>query len=229
MPNHQQAAGTLAEQAHQMLEELIVTLELEPGSVWSELSLAERLGIGRTPVREAVQRLAAAHLVEIVPRHGIMITKPNIHEQLLVLETRRELERLIAKRAARRALPSEREQMRAAAQTLTTAGESGDVRAYLRALYMANQLMGQLARNQFAANAIAPLHALSRRFYFVEYQQLSDLKKASQLHAAVTNAIASGEEGAAARAVDAMMDYIDAFTKACLTRDFEPNRDTANA
>ena len=126
--------GTLAEQAHQRLEELIVTLALAPGSVWSEASLAERLEIGRTPVREAAQRLEAAHLLEIVPRHGIMITTPNIHEQLLVLETRRELERLIAQRAARRALPNEREQMRAAAATLRAAGESGDVLAYLRRL-----------------------------------------------------------------------------------------------
>jgi DNA-binding GntR family transcriptional regulator len=221
--------GTLAEQAHQRLEELIVTLALAPGSVWSEASLAERLEIGRTPVREAAQRLEAAHLLEIVPRHGIMITTPNIHEQLLVLETRRELERLIAQRAARRALPHEREQMRAAAATLKAAGESGDVLAYLRSLYVANQLMAQLARNTFAAEAIAPLHALSRRFYYMQYQYLNDLKTASQLHSEVSDAIASGDERAAGLAADAMMDYIDAFTKACLTRDFEPLREPARA
>ncbi|SDG57990.1 GntR family transcriptional regulator [Paraburkholderia phenazinium] len=224
MPNegHVVETGTLAEQAHQILEELIVTLALPPGSVWSEASLAERLSIGKTPVREAAQRLEAAHLVEIVPRHGIMITKPNIHEQLLVLETRRELERLIAQRAARRALPNEREQMRAAAAMLEVAGESGDVLAYLRSLYVANQLMGKLARNTFAAEAIAPLHALSRRFYFMYYQQLNDLKTASRLHSEVTNAVAAGDERAAGLAADSMMDYIDSFTKACLTRDFEP-------
>jgi len=226
MPNHEHvlAGGTLAEQAHQRLEELIVTLELEPGSVWSEASLAERLSIGRTPVREAAQRLAAAHLVEIVPRHGIMITKPSIHEQFLVLETRRELERLVAQRAARRALPNEREQMRAAAVMLEAAGDSGDVRVYLRSLYVANRLMGQMARNPFAAEAIAPLHALSRRFYFMQHQHLNDLKLASQLHTVVSNAIAIGDEDAAGRAVDGMMDYIDSYTKACLTRDFEPHR-----
>ena len=231
MPNNLDAeeTGTLAEQAHQKLEELIVTLELAPGSVWSEVSLAERVSIGRTPVREAAQRLAAAHLMEIVPRHGIMITKPNIHEQLLVLETRRELERLIAQRAARRALPNEREQMRANAALLETAGERGDVRAYLRILYVANQLMSRLARNTFAAEAIAPLHALSRRFYFMQHHQLNDLKTASQLHAEVTNAIASGDERGAGLAVDSMMDYVDSFTRACLTRDFEPHRDTAQA
>ena len=231
MPNdrHALVTGTLAEQAHQRLEELIVTLELAPGSVWSEVSLAERLSLGRTPVREAAQRLAAAHLVEVVPRHGIMITKPSIHEQLLVLETRRELERLVAQRAARRALPNEREQMRAAAAMLEAAGESGNVLAYLRGLYVANQLMGQLARNPFAAEAIAPLHALSRRFYFMQHERLNDLKMVSQLHSGVTNAIAAGDEQAAGVATDSMMDYIDSYTRASLTRDFEPHRDTAQA
>lgn len=216
--------GSLAEQAHQKLEELIVTLELTPGSVWSEVSLAEKLNTGRTPVREAAQRLETAHLVRIVPRHGIMITKPDIHEQLLVLETRRELERLIAQRAARRALPNEREEMGQAAQKLVAAGESKNVLSYLRSLYTANQLMGQLARNPFAAQAIAPLHALSRRFYFMQHQYLNDLEKVSLQHARVAAAIAHGDEREAGLAADAMMDYIDTFTRDCLTRDFEPNR-----
>jgi DNA-binding GntR family transcriptional regulator len=224
MQKNGHVTGSLAEQAHQQLEELIVTLELVPGSVWSELSLAERLNTGRTPVREAVQRLAAAHLVSVVPRHGIMITKPDVHEQLLVLETRRELERLIAQRAARRALASEREQMRKAALSLEAAGESNKVLAYLRSLYGANQLMGQLARNPFAAEAIAPLHALSRRFYFMHHERLNDLDKVSTQHARVAHAIANADEAEAGRAADAMMDYIDGFTRDCFARDFESSR-----
>lgn len=218
-----QIPDTLAEQAHQQLEELIVTLELAPGSVWSEISLAEKLNTGRTPVREAAKRLEAAHLVTVVPRHGIMITKPDIHEQLLVLETRRELERLIAQRAARRALPSEREQLRETVDKLLAAGESNDVLAYLRSVYTANELMAQLARNTFAAEAIAPLHALSRRFYYTQHERLNDLQTASRLHARVISAIASGDEMEAGEAADAMMDYIDKFTRESLTRDFEPN------
>ncbi|WP_175018969.1 GntR family transcriptional regulator [Burkholderia contaminans] len=221
--------NTLAEQAHQNLEELIVTLELAPGSVWSEASLAEKLNTGRTPVREAAQRLAASHLLQIVPRHGIMITVPNIHDQLLVLETRRELERLVAQRAARRALPEEREQIREIAEKLDAAGESRDVVAYLRCVYTANQLIAQFSRNRFAAEAIAPLHALSRRFYFMHHKQLNDLPTASLQHTRVARAVADGDEQEAGRASDMMMDYIDAFTRDCFTRDFEPHRSRASA
>ncbi|MEN2475122.1 GntR family transcriptional regulator [Burkholderia stabilis] len=213
---------TLAEQAHQKLEELIVTLELAPGSVWSEASLAEKLNTGRTPVREAAQRLAASHLLQIVPRHGIMITVPNIHDQLLVLETRRELERLIARRAARRASPEEREQIRDVVEKLDAAGESQNVVDYLRSLYAANQLIAQCSRNQFAAEAIAPLHALSRRFYFMYHKRLNNLPSASLQHVRVARAVADGDEQEAELASDMMMDYIDAFTRDCFTLDFEP-------
>lgn len=215
--------STLAEQAHEKLEELIVTLELAPGSVWSEASLAEKLNTGRTPVREAAQRLAASHLLQIVPRHGIMITVPNIHDQLLVLETRRELERLIARRAARRASPEEREELGQFADKLDAAGESHDIVAYLRNVYATNQLIAQCARNRFASEAIAPLHALSRRFYFMYHKRLNDLPAASQQHTNIVRAVANGDEQEAELASDKMMDYIEAFTRDCFALDFEPN------
>src|SRR3990170_2635696 len=79
-------APALADQARAQLEELIVKLDLPPGSVWSEAQLSQRLGIGRTPVREALQRLQAEHLVKIVPRFGAQVTEINVMQQLLLLE-----------------------------------------------------------------------------------------------------------------------------------------------
>lgn len=58
---------SLAEQAYDAVERMIVTLDLAPGSVFTEAELAESIGIGRTPLREALQRLAAAHLVQALP------------------------------------------------------------------------------------------------------------------------------------------------------------------
>jgi DNA-binding GntR family transcriptional regulator len=86
----------LADIAHSKLEELIVTLELAPGSLWSEAMLSDRIGIGRTPVREAVQRLAWEQLLTIIRRHGIRISDIDPHEQMLVLELRKEFEPLVA-------------------------------------------------------------------------------------------------------------------------------------
>src|SRR3990170_3225564 len=88
---------TLTEQAYYRLEEMIVTLELAPGAILSEQALSSELGIGRTPVREALQRLSREGLVVVLPRKAIIVTETDPKRQLLVLEVRRELERLLAR------------------------------------------------------------------------------------------------------------------------------------
>ena len=95
--------GTLTDRAYRELEEMIVTLQLAPGTVLSEQALSGRLKIGRTPIREALQRLARDGLVVIMPRRGIMVSEINLRLQLRLLEVRRELERLMASLAAERA------------------------------------------------------------------------------------------------------------------------------
>ena len=84
-------AQSLTDRAYAEIEELIVTLRLAPGTPVSEAELMARLGIGRTPIREALQRLARERLVEIYPRRGNFVTDINVAGQLRLLETRREL------------------------------------------------------------------------------------------------------------------------------------------
>ncbi|MBM3356070.1 MAG: GntR family transcriptional regulator, partial [Betaproteobacteria bacterium] len=159
----------LTDQARALLEELIVTLELPPGSVWSEAQLSERLGIGRTPVREALQRLQSVYLVKIVPRFGAQITQINVSEHLRLLEVRRVLERLIAVSAARRATPDESAQLLRMAITLEAMVDT-DVLKYLRFHYEIKSFIAACARNPYAASAIAPAYAISRRFYYLHYR-----------------------------------------------------------
>ena len=100
---------SLSDQAYKALEELLVTAKLAPGSIWSEPALSALTGFGRSPIREALQRLTSDHLVVPLRRHGFRITEVQVEEQLLVLEARRELERLVSVFAARRASAAERE------------------------------------------------------------------------------------------------------------------------
>jgi DNA-binding GntR family transcriptional regulator len=210
------APPALADQARAQLEELIVKLDLAPGSIWSELQLSERLGIGRTPIREALQRLEAEHLVRILPRLGIQITDINVTQQLLLLEVRRVLERLIAENAARRATPEEREQLLRMADTLE-AMVNADVLKFLRYHYDIKKYIAACARNEFAASAIAPTHAMSRRFYYLHYRKAHDLPVAARHHASVIRAIALGEQARAGAAADALMDYVEELTRATVT------------
>ena len=206
-------APALADQARAQLEERIVKLELPPGSVWSESQLSELIGIGRTPVREALQRLQAEYLVRIVPRFGAQITDINVNQQLQLLDVRRVLERLIAENAARRATPEERKELLGMADTLESLVDA-DVLKYLRFHYEIKSYIAACARNPFAASAIAPALAMSRRFYYLHYRRAHDLPVAARHHAAVIRAIASGDEAGAGAAAHRMMDYVEELTRA---------------
>src|SRR5688572_10962031 len=103
------SAPSLTDLAYLHLEEMIVTLKLAPGQVVSEGELSVATGIGRTPIREALQRLARERLVSILPRRGIIVSAIDVKSQLRLLEVRRELERFIARAAARRATEAERQ------------------------------------------------------------------------------------------------------------------------
>lgn len=206
----------LADVAHSKLEELIVTLELPPGSLWSEAMLSERVGIGRTPVREAVQRLAWEKLVTIIRRHGIRISDIDPHDQMLVLELRREFEPLVASRAARRTTVDERRYLSKIADSFMEAGATVDVMKFLRVHFESKRFIIACARNPFVANAFAPINALTRRFYFVYQRETKDVARAATLHAAVLKAIASGDEVAAAEAATAMVDYAEYYTRSVI-------------
>jgi DNA-binding GntR family transcriptional regulator len=212
-------AETLTERAYRALEEAIVTLALPPGEVVSEAQLAARLEIGRTPIREALQRLAREGLVRILPRRGVVVAGVDVSEQLRLLEVRREIERLIARTAARRATPAQRARFTELAAAMDQAVADNDETAFLRLDQALNQAVLQAARNEFATAAMALMHGLSRRFWFIHWRRSAELAASAEVHATLARAIAAGGAEAAAAASDRLMDYIEAFTRATLDRD----------
>jgi len=206
---------TLSEKAYRRLEEMIVTLRLQPGSVVTEGELGTLLGIGRTPLREAIQRLAVQRLVTTLPRHGLVVNEINLMEHLDVLETRRVLDRLIASGAARRATPDERTMLREYAARMGTAAKSGDLTEFMRLDQEFDQLLADASRNSAASNAIAPLHIHCRRFWYL-HQHQGDLAKAGRLHGELIKAVADGDEQRAVDASDVLVQYLEDFTRHAL-------------
>jgi DNA-binding GntR family transcriptional regulator len=206
------APPSLSDQAYKALEELLVTAKLEPGSIWSEPALSKLTGFGRSPVREALQRLTSDHLVVPLRRHGFRITEVQVEEQLLVLEARRELERLVSVFAARRASASERATHFEVAQQLRKAGHDHDTLLYLRLHFALKRFTAASARNPFIASALSPLHALSRRFYYVHRDRFG-VTEVAGLHADLSQAIGRGDEDSAATCCDAMTSYAIEFTR----------------
>ena len=214
-------AQSLTDLAYAHLEELIVTLKLKPGAVVSEGDLSVLTGIGRTPIREALQRLARERLVSILPRRGIIVSEINVKSQLRLLEVRRELERLIARTAARRATAEEREQFRELARMFEKSSKANDDVAFMRTDREFNTLCSAAAHNEFAAGAMSLMHSLSRRFWYIHYKQAADMPLTAKLHADIARAIADGDESRAARATDRLLDTIEKFTRDTVSTDVQ--------
>ncbi len=211
-------APSLTDRAYAEIEELIVTLQLPPGSVVSEAELSSGLGIGRTPIREALHRLAREKLVTILPRRGIVVSAIDVREQLLLLELRREIERLIARSAARRAGDEERARFVALAARFIEASKAEDDVEFLRVDREFNVLCSAASHNAFAENAMSLIHSLSRRFWFAHYRAAGAMPLTATLHANVARAIAAGDEERAAKASDKLLDAIEKFTRGAVDR-----------
>ena len=158
---------TLTEEAYVQIEELIVTLRLKPGEVLSEQALSASLKIGRTPIREALQRLVREGLIIVLPRKGILVSDINPRNQLLVLEVRRELERLLSRSGAERATKEEREQLVDTSRGMDQAGKSNDDIAFMRLDRELNHLLLEAGHNEYATRAMRLTQGLSRRFWYM--------------------------------------------------------------
>ncbi|MGH8599774.1 MAG: GntR family transcriptional regulator [Burkholderiales bacterium] len=210
---------SLTDKAYTLLEEMIVTLRLKPGAAVSEAKLSQALGIGRTPIREALQRLARERLVTILPRRGIIVSEISVKGQLRLLEVRREVERLITRSAARRATDEERRRFAEIAKVFERSAKESDETTFIRVDREFNELCSAAARNEFAAGAMGLMHSLSRRFWFIHYKQAADMPATAKLHADIARAIAKGDEPAAGKALDRLIDSIEAFTRATVSTD----------
>ncbi len=206
---------SLADQAYDLVERMIVTLELQPGTVFSEVELSEIIGIGRTPLREALQRLAGDRLVVALPRRGMMVTEINGSEYLALLDTRRVLDSLIAVRACRRSTPEQRRLLKKCADEIRIAAGEDDMDAFMRLDRSCDELLEKSARNPFAAQLVAPLHAHCRRFWSM-YKHNGDLTQSASLHAAIMEAVVDAEENRAREASDRLIDYLEHFTREAL-------------
>jgi DNA-binding GntR family transcriptional regulator len=205
---------TLTERAYNRLEEMIVTLNLAPGAVLSEPALSAALGIGRTPIREALQRLSHEGLVRVLPRKAIIVTDTDPRRQLLVLEVRRELERLLARASAERATELERRRFQTIADGMEGAARTSDDLAFMRLDRELNGLLAHAAHNEYASRSMHFLNGHSRRFWYLHYKQAADLPKCARLHADEARAVARGSPTRAMAACDRLIDYVEAFTRA---------------
>jgi DNA-binding GntR family transcriptional regulator len=208
---------TLAERAYRLIEEMLVTLEIPPGSLMSELDLAKRLGISRTPVGEALSRLSRSGLVTVLPRRGFIATEISVTHQLRLLELRREVARLVARLAALRALPAQRAALLDVARKFAQAVKTGDEHEYMAADHTFHRLVALCAQNDFAVQALETLDSQTRRFWFAHRHQAGvELPVVAPLHAQLAVAIEQGDAEKAGAVSDALSECLERFARATI-------------
>ncbi len=199
--------------AYRSLERLIVTLELAPGSIATEGALVERVGLGRTPVREAIQRLAWEGLLEVRPRAGIAVAPLHAADWRRVLDARRGVEVILARSAARLATDAAAAAFNECALSMQKAVVTGNVVSFLEADKALDEAIASAADNPFAARLAAPLQTHSRRFWF-RYQADSGLADAALGHVLMIRAILDGDEDGAGKQAADLLDLLVANAEA---------------
>jgi DNA-binding GntR family transcriptional regulator len=207
---------SIADRAYLELEERIVTLRLPPGSVLSEQGQAADLEFGRTPIREAFRRLEREGLVVILPRRGILVSDINVQTQLNLLDTRREIERLLARQSAERASSEQKEEFALIGRKLREFSDQIDDVTFARWDNRLTYLEFEASQNEFAAKAMGLMHGLSRRFWAKYHRRYANILETAAAHANLAEKIAAGDTAAAAAASDELLDNIVAFTKRTL-------------
>ncbi|MDO8979544.1 MAG: GntR family transcriptional regulator [Afipia sp.] len=208
----------LADSAYRAIEEMICTLELQPGARVSESSLAKRLGIGRTPVREALQLLSRDGLVVVLRRHGVLVSEIDVRTQLRIIEVRRALESLMVRLAAERATEEEIAQFAKIAAAIYAAVDANDDLAFVRLDSQLNELLARACGNRFASGSMSLMTPLSRRFWYRNYKSAGDMMLGARLHAEIADAIARRKPDEAEQAVKRLLDYIEDFSRKTLDR-----------
>jgi DNA-binding GntR family transcriptional regulator len=185
-PGRDEPGGSrpLGDRVYRALRDEIVFLELPPGAAVREVEVARRLGVGRTPVREALQRLAMNYLVELVPGRGAFVTAVSLPDLVKITEIRVSLEGFAAARAAARATAAEREAMRGLREQITRLRLDQDVH---RAVYDATH-------NAFLEDCLHRFLNLTLRAWVLVLDSLgSSVAGMVEEHARLIDAVVAGD------------------------------------
>jgi len=204
-------ARSLSDQAYYRIRELIVTLELPPGSPVSERELMERLALGRTPIREALQALARERLVEVYPRRGMFVSRVDVRDLAGLSEVRLTLEPRAARLAAERATDADRATIAVLLKELDHVRDQPDERALIDLDQRIHRHIYECTHNPFLAATLNEYYVLTLRIWFLALERVTRLQDAVREHRELLRAIRAGN---AERAEEAMRRHVTGFEDA---------------
>ena len=200
---------SLSDLAYEELVKRITRLELLPGTVLAERSLVEELGIGRTPVREALQRLAIEGLVVHRLNRGMFVSEVGITEIQEIYEFRSIIDGSACRLAAMRATTAQSDSLMQIHHALVAATEQDDIDAYVDANRDFYKVLANSVRNTFISETIPRIMNLHLRLWFLISERLGSWHSIAQAHEVMTRDVAQAIAARDAdRAEQAMKSYI---------------------
>jgi DNA-binding GntR family transcriptional regulator len=199
---------SLKQQAYQAIKHKIVSLQLEPGAVIDEAALIEELALGRTPIREALQRLALEKLVDIVPRRGMFVTEIGITDLQRLFEVRMVLEGMAARLAAQRGRPEHWARMEAALSRLDDGAAEMDNEVLIAIDGACHEIMYEAADNEFLYDTLTGMYSLSLRLWYYSLAKIGKMRSTVLEHRDILQALRAGDAQRAATLLEA---HINAF------------------
>jgi DNA-binding GntR family transcriptional regulator len=207
------AAALIAERAYAQLRDRIVTLRLPPGTVLREDELMAELGIGRTPLREAVKRLALERFVAVQPRRGTYVTEVDAAEIVHITEVRAELEGYAAALAARRMDATARRAAMALLAELERLGRDDDHEALMRLDQRIHGFTWEASGNPYLIDTLERYFSLSLRVWYLVLDRVPGLGHAVHDQTELLRALTDRD---AQRARTLMRDHVLAFQREIL-------------
>jgi DNA-binding GntR family transcriptional regulator len=208
------ATRLVAERAYDELRDRIVTLRLPPGTVLREDELMAEMGIGRTPLREAVKRLALENLVAVQPRRGTFVTEVEAADIQNITEVRAELEGYAAELAALRLDPETRARGQALLREVEGLKESGDPHSLMLLDERIHRFTWEAARNPYLAQTLERYFTHSLRIWYLVLDSVPTLGHAVHDQTQLLEAILD-RSGPHARTI--MREHVLAFQREILT------------
>lgn len=189
--------------AYELLKRMIVSLELPPGTPLSEPALMSRLHVGRTPLREAVRRLADERLVVIFPRRGMVVAQLGLAEVQQLFEARIAVERETARLAAERASEADDRELRTCNEAVHAAQADGSFASFLEADQHLHRAITRTARNTFLRATAEWILTLNHWLWHAHLARYGVRESDYASHDPIIEAIARRDPAAAAAAMAA--------------------------
>ena len=213
------------ELAYEAIETRLVKCELQPGRFLAMQDLQQMVKFGRTPVHQAVNRLAADTLIKVHPRRGLQVAPIDLARERELLRLRRDVERFVIRLAAEKSSSSHRNQMLHMKRQLREGREQLTIETFNTIDRRLDRLFLAAADEPFVENTLRPLHTIFRRIGWIYHSQIptgANLLKTIDVHLALIDAVANRHVEAAISASDELIDFVDSMFDV-LEREIDPS------